>query len=272
MGPDLATVKTGAGFFLPGSGPGRPLYPWGDRLLFQNFIERAAGGFMPRLKTCRQEAFAYLVALGVPPADAVTAAGYRAKNTKARARELLVRPDMMTRIAALRDDKPHHERMSLAKIGKQGRDAAAGSNDEAVIEPVDAPVDLPVNVPAEDPEAALEALLRSGGGRAVDREWIVECLVENIERSLGLKPLRDRSGRTVGSYSHQGSVANKALELLGRQLGLFGEKREGKSGVFDDLSDAELGELERDLGRRIAALEGIQRRVETGEAQAPEPG
>ncbi len=198
---------------------------------------------MPKLRSCRQEAFADLVASGMEPRDAVTAAGYRTENPKVRAQQLMTRADLLNRIAELRDDKPQRE--------------GAGSEGHAPARSDDAPY-----ANRRDPEAALEDLLRSGGERAIDKDWIVECLVENIERSLGLKPLKDRSGRTVGSYSHQGSVANKALELLGRQLGLFGEKREGKGKDLDDLSDEDLDELERDLERRIAALEGIQRRVE----------
>lgn len=212
---------------------------------------------MPRLKMARQEAFADLVASGMQPADAVTAAGYRAENTRARARELLARPDLLTRIAELRDEQTRGGSM-------KEQSSETGGDPNGVADSAEDPE-------AGDPEKALEDLLRSGSGRAVDKDWIVECLVENIERSLGLKPLRDRSGRTVGSYSHQGSVANKALELLGRQLGLFGEKRDGKEGGFDGLSDEELDELDRDLGRRIAMLEGIQRRAEAGETETPEP-
>ncbi len=197
---------------------------------------------MPRLRNCRQEAFADLVASGMQPRDAVTAAGYRTENPKVRAQQLLTRADLLARIDELRGDKPDDSR--------QGDGSHAGGAPET-----------------QAREAALEDLLRSGGGRSVDKDWIVRCLVENIERSLGLKPLRDRDGRTVGSYSHQGSVANKALELLGRQLGLFGDKRDGKEGGFDDLSDRELDELERDLERRITALEGIQCRVEARKAQ-----
>lgn len=195
---------------------------------------------MPRLRSCRQEAFADLVASGMQPAEAVTAAGYRTEKPKVRAQQLLARADLLARVEELRTETP-------AKVldGNEGRE----------------------DLDPQDTDNALEELLRSGNGRAVDREWIIECLVENIERSLGLKPLRDRSGRNVGSYSHQGSVANKALELLGRQLGLFGEKRDGKGGGVDELSDEDLDELERDLERRIAALEGIQRRVETRETQ-----
>ena len=33
--------------------------------------------------------------------------------------------------------------------------------------------------------------------------------------------MRDRDGKPTGEYQYQGNVANKALELLGRHLGMF---------------------------------------------------
>ncbi|WP_282609436.1 hypothetical protein [Pelagibius sp. Alg239-R121] len=193
---------------------------------------------MPGLKLVRQEVFADLIASDMQPAAAYEAAGYRAKEPAKQIRKLLAKPEILARIEEL-------------KCGL----------DDAGVEAENRPSILF--------ESRFEKLRRTRKGRPVDKDWIVECLVENIERSLGLKPLRDRNGRTVGSYSHQGSVANKALELLGRQLGLFGEKRDGKGGGFGDLSDDELNELEADLGRQVAVLERIQRRVEAGEAEAP---
>ena len=55
------------------------------------------------------------------------------------------------------------------------------------------------------------------------------------------------------------SAANRALELLGRQLNLFTEKKEvGKPGAFDHMTDEELiklievqGEVVRDLERQL---------------------
>ena len=34
-------------------------------------------------------------------------------------------------------------------------------------------------------------------------------------------PVKDRSGATIGEYRYDGSVANRALELLGKEMGMF---------------------------------------------------
>ena len=34
-------------------------------------------------------------------------------------------------------------------------------------------------------------------------------------------PVRDRSGRETGNFKYDGMVANRALELLGKELGMF---------------------------------------------------
>ena len=55
----------------------------------------------------------------------------------------------------------------------------------------------------------------------VDQDWIVERLVQNVERSMKVVPVTDREGKPTGEHVYQGSVANKALELLGRHQGMF---------------------------------------------------
>ena len=52
------------------------------------------------------------------------------------------------------------------------------------------------------------------------------------------------------------SVANRVLELLGRQLNLFTEKKEvGKPGDFDHMADEELIELIEAQGEIVGELE-----------------
>ncbi len=61
---------------------------------------------------------------------------------------------------------------------------------------------------------------------AVDRVWVLRMLTENARRAMQVEPVRDREGNPVGQYVYQGAVANKALELLGRELGMFQPKPE----------------------------------------------
>jgi phage terminase small subunit len=60
----------------------------------------------------------------------------------------------------------------------------------------------------------------------IGAQWIEDKLVENVERAMQAKPVLDREGNETGEYVYQGQVANRALELLGKQRGMFGDKLE----------------------------------------------
>lgn len=68
---------------------------------------------------------------------------------------------------------------------------------------------------------------------ALTKEYVLTRLMENVERSMQSVPAT-KDGRV---FKYDGSVANRALELLGKELGLFIDRKEvGKPGEFDDLS------------------------------------
>ena len=56
-------------------------------------------------------------------------------------------------------------------------------------------------------------------GVILTREWVIERLIENANRAMELKD---------GSVAN-GSVANRALELLGKELGMFVEHSENRN-------------------------------------------
>ena len=58
----------------------------------------------------------------------------------------------------------------------------------------------------------------------VDADWVVAHLVENVERAMQKVPVRGREGKETGEWEYQGSVANKALELLARHLGMLRDR------------------------------------------------
>jgi hypothetical protein len=58
------------------------------------------------------------------------------------------------------------------------------------------------------------------------REFVVDRLMQNLERAMQAEPVRDREANLTGEYTYQGSVANKALELFGKQIGMFVDRRE----------------------------------------------
>lgn len=58
----------------------------------------------------------------------------------------------------------------------------------------------------------------------VDREWVIARLVENVERAMQHKEVTQ--GQATGEYRYDGGVANKALELLGKEIGMFVDRSE----------------------------------------------
>lgn len=58
------------------------------------------------------------------------------------------------------------------------------------------------------------------------QERVVNRLKENVERAMQAMPVLDQEGNETGQYVYQGQVENRALELLGRQLGMFPGKIE----------------------------------------------
>ena len=55
----------------------------------------------------------------------------------------------------------------------------------------------------------------------VSATWVRACLRETVERSLQSIPVLDAQGQPTGVYRYDGAVANRALELLGRDQGMF---------------------------------------------------
>lgn len=53
--------------------------------------------------------------------------------------------------------------------------------------------------------------------------------------------MRGKEGEEQGEYRYQGNVGNRALELLGNELGMFINRKEvGKPGDFAGMTDDEL--------------------------------
>ena len=72
----------------------------------------------------------------------------------------------------------------------------------------------------------------------LSRQWVVEKLVKNAEIALGERPVQHRG---EAEYRYDGAVAARSLELLGREVGLFTERKQiDISADLKQLSDAEL--------------------------------
>lgn len=70
---------------------------------------------------------------------------------------------------------------------------------------------------------------------AVSKAWVIERLVQNVERAMQFEEIEDRDGGT-GEFKYEGNVANRSLELIGKELGMFVDRKEvGAPGDFDGL-------------------------------------
>lgn len=63
-------------------------------------------------------------------------------------------------------------------------------------------------------------------------EYVLTRLKENVERAMQIEPVLNSQGDETGVYRYEGAVANKGLELLGKNLNLFTDRVEhtGKGG------------------------------------------
>jgi len=56
---------------------------------------------------------------------------------------------------------------------------------------------------------------------ALTKTWVIETLMENVAKAMQARAMTNDEGETIGEFQYQGSVANKALELLGKEIGMF---------------------------------------------------
>lgn len=77
----------------------------------------------------------------------------------------------------------------------------------------------------------------------IDQDWVIEQLTTIAKRCMQAEPVI-RDGKETGEFTFQPAPANRAVELLGKNIGMFNDKVEltGKDGgpiEYAELSDAE---------------------------------
>jgi phage terminase small subunit len=96
----------------------------------------------------------------------------------------------------------------------------------------------------------------------ISSERVIADLVENAEIAMGRKPSRRsvwRGGKLcqIEVFEHNGVAAVRALELLGKQLGMFKERCEfGVDARFSRMSNEELDAFIRAKLDSIKLIEG----------------
>jgi len=94
----------------------------------------------------------------------------------------------------------------------------------------------------------------------LSKQWVLDKLIENVNRAMQAEPVKlkgnsDMEKEVPGQYVYNGSVANKALELLGKELGMFIDRKEvGGPNEFARMSNEDLVALIEGCDSKIAAI------------------
>lgn len=91
---------------------------------------------------------------------------------------------------------------------------------------------------------------------AITADWVIERLVQNADRAMQAVPVLDNQGMPTGEYKYEGSVANRALELIGKHYGMFTDKLKIEVVDVTELSDEDL--------LAITSAQGVGRGGEAG--------
>lgn len=82
----------------------------------------------------------------------------------------------------------------------------------------------------------------------IDKAWVTTQLVEVVRMAKAAEPVLDHEGSQIGEYRQNLAAANKALELLGKEIGMFVDRKEIRTGsLLDEIPHEELKQLEEML-------------------------
>jgi phage terminase small subunit len=79
---------------------------------------------------------------------------------------------------------------------------------------------------------------------AVDKTWVLHQLIEVVKMAKAAEPVRDNDGNPTGEYRQNLAAANKALELIGKEHGMFIDRKIVATGPLDSLPTDELKQLQ----------------------------
>jgi len=100
----------------------------------------------------------------------------------------------------------------------------------------------------------------------VDREWVLSELKDTYEKAAAETEVTDRQGNPTGKYTFNASGANRALELVGKELGMFVERYsiESLDSQLDGMTPAELRAFVKtaatDVGLRVVEMNDAEAR------------
>lgn len=91
----------------------------------------------------------------------------------------------------------------------------------------------------------------------VDKSWVIAELLRQYEANGTVVQAFDKQGNETNA-PQKANEAIKCLELLGRELGMFVEKKEVRVEHFEGVSDAELTRIAAELSAQLGLGQGAQ--------------
>lgn len=82
---------------------------------------------------------------------------------------------------------------------------------------------------------------------ALDKAWVLGKLVKITDMGMAAEPVMDKEGNPIGEYKQNLAAAKGAVELIGKELGMFIDRKEIRTGYIDGLKPEELTALENAL-------------------------
>lgn len=103
---------------------------------------------------------------------------------------------------------------------------------------------------------------------AVDKAWVLHSLTQIVKMGMAVEPVRDDEGNELGELKAANlPAANKALELVGKELGMFIDRKEIRTGELDGLAHDDLKQL-RDAITSFSGAGQAQGTFPAGEGRA----
>lgn len=103
----------------------------------------------------------------------------------------------------------------------------------------------------------------------VTQEWIIEQLKRTVDMCLSVRPVEDEEGNVTDKSTFNPSASNKALELLGKELGMFTDKQNNVDRPNSEEFNRRLAELAFRLGEmRPSQINGAGKVIE-GDIELP---
>jgi phage terminase small subunit len=85
---------------------------------------------------------------------------------------------------------------------------------------------------------------------AVDKAWVLSELIEVVKMAKQAEPVYDNDGNPIGEYKQNLAAGNKALELIGKELGMFVDRKEIRTGALEEADTETLMEMRRQIEAR----------------------